>query len=385
MIDPDPRQTAEAFIDKVVAPTKTAAKGDAQYVRDRIKLAGEEAKLGRHELAAGGFDVERLDKLAAERAKARKTLAGEAKRRAVEASAAEARRLFDLVPVVPFDPVDVVIDQVTFIRTFLDQGTVLDSNVAPSENWARYRLENTDEWEGTGRLSFFTLWRNEQNTATIIMARPNLIINAHLSCDAEWNGVASWFGFDSEGTASVRARTTVWGMDSSISSIVHDELIAQAAAHGGFFGDDRSKSIAFNELLPASGVSVAPGAYVLIEVELVTEWTARSGSAVLDAESGSHRVDIPQIVLTQIRTAPPPPPISLSASVDQSTTPATATLTWSGASSATVDLYRNGAFLTTRENDGVTTVTLNPGTYGFHVCESGSNVCSNEVSVTVDP
>ena len=52
---------------------------------------------------------------------------------------------------------------------------------------------------------------------------------------------------------------------SSISAIVHDQVLATAGVSGDFFGDDSSKSIEFNELLPASGVAVPPQAFMLIE------------------------------------------------------------------------------------------------------------------------
>jgi hypothetical protein len=383
----DSRKEAEAFIEKVVAPRREPRGTDPKAVRARTELARKELELAKRELAEGGFDPERFDKLAAARSKERKKLAEETRRNAIKSSAAAARRLADLAPVIlPAEPLETVIDQVTFIRSFAGQGVVVDSNIGPSDNWARYRLESSgDSWDGTGRLSFFTLWQNARNSTTIVTARANLVVNAHISCDADWNGVASWFGMDSEARGTVRARTTVWSMDSSVSSIVHDEVLAAASASGGFFGDESSKSIAFNELLPASGVAVLPQAYSLIEVELFTEWHAHSASVTLDAEGGSHRVDVPQIVLTEIWTPEPTPtpPISLTVSVSYATSPATVTLNWSGATASTVDIYLNGALYATRGNDGEARLTLGPGTYTFRVCNAGTAVCSTNVGVTV--
>ena len=380
----DQRKAAEAFIDKVVAPARVTRSSDPEAARARAELAKEDLKLAKRELVEGGFDPERLDKLAAERSKAHKKLADEGRRRAVDASAAAADRLRGLVPIIlPIDPVDTVIDEVTFIRGFAGQGRVIDSNIGPSDNWARYRLESsTDSPDLPGRLSFFILWQNRQNTSTILMARPNLVVNAHLSCDADWNGVGSWFGFTSQAQATVRARTTVWNMDSSINSIVHDQVLGTAVARGNFWGDDSSESIAFNEILEASGVAIAPQAYSLIEVELVTEWQALSASVVLDAEGGSHRVDVPQIVLTEIRP-PEPPPISVTAGVDTATSPATVTLIFTGATGALVDIYQDGVKLGDTENDGTWSRQLGPGTYVFRVCEKLSSVCSTDVTVVV--
>jgi extracellular elastinolytic metalloproteinase len=59
-------------------------------------------------------------------------------------------------------------------------------------------------------------------------------------------------------------------------------------------------------------------------------------------------------------------------------------LTWSGATSTNVDVYRNGSVITTTANDGAhTDATNNRGgaTYSYQVCEAGTATCSNTVSV----
>jgi len=355
-------------------------------MREREALDRKDIELAKRALKESGIDVERFDKLAAERAKERRGRLDGERRRAVDGSAAIADRLKDLVPIVlPLDPVETVIDQVTFIRGFAGQGRLVDWNVGPGDNWATYRLDSDDDSNDPslpGRLSFFLLWRNPQSTPTVLMAKPNLKVNAHLSCDADGNGVGSWFGVTSQARATVRARTTVWNMDSTISSIVHDEVLGTAVARGNFWGDDSSRSIAFNEILSASGVAIAPDAYSLIEVEVLTEWQALHGSAVFDAESGTHRIDVPQIILTENRP-PAPPPISVTAGVDTATTPATVTLIWTGANGTFVDIYQNGVRLGDTENDGTWSFPINAGTHTFRVCEKLSTVCSMEVTVTV--
>lgn len=380
----DPHKAAEDFIDSVIIPRRAKRTKDARAVRARSELTRKDLELGKRELAAAGIDTERFEKLAAERYKERKKLAEDERRRATDASAAAAERLKDLVPIVlPIDPIDTVIDEVTFIRGFAGQGRRGEWNIGPGDNWAKYKLDSSSDTENLpGRLSFFTLWQNEQDSPTTLMARANLVVNANLSCDASWNAFNSWFGATSQATATVRARTTVWNMDSTISSIVHEQVLASAAARGNFFGDDSSRPIEFNELLPATGVSIAPQAYTLIEVELATEWQEVSGSVVLDAESGSHRVDVPQLVLTEVRS-PAPPPISLLVSVSYQTSPATVSLVWVGATTGMIDIYQNGVRRANGPNDGAASFPLPPGTYVFRICEIGSTVCSNESSVTV--
>jgi subtilisin family serine protease len=61
-----------------------------------------------------------------------------------------------------------------------------------------------------------------------------------------------------------------------------------------------------------------------------------------------------------------------------------ADLTWSGATSANMDIFRNGVIITTTANDGFHTDNINrkgAGTYNYKVCEAGTSVCSNEATV----
>ena len=58
----------------------------------------------------------------------------------------------------------------------------------------------------------------------------------------------------------------------------------------------------------------------------------------------------------------------------------TTDLSWSGASGTNVDIYRDGAFLTTTANDGAYTDATNfkgGGSLTYQVCETGGGACSN--------
>jgi subtilisin len=62
-----------------------------------------------------------------------------------------------------------------------------------------------------------------------------------------------------------------------------------------------------------------------------------------------------------------------------------ADLSWSGATSTNVDVYRDGTFLTTTANDGGYTdgpLGRGGGSATYQVCEAGTSTCSNSVSVT---
>lgn len=62
-----------------------------------------------------------------------------------------------------------------------------------------------------------------------------------------------------------------------------------------------------------------------------------------------------------------------------------ADLAWSGASSTHVDIYRNGAHITTTPNDGAHTDAINKkggGSYVYKLCEAGTTKCSSEVTAS---
>ena len=65
----------------------------------------------------------------------------------------------------------------------------------------------------------------------------------------------------------------------------------------------------------------------------------------------------------------------------------TVRLTWSGATSANIDVYRDGVVIVTTANDGLyvdNTGNGNQAEYTYMVCEAGSQTCSNEVMVSFE-
>jgi serine protease len=94
--------------------------------------------------------------------------------------------------------------------------------------------------------------------------------------------------------------------------------------------------------------------------------------------------------LTGGGTEPPPPPppaegITLSASGYKVKGFNTVDLTWTGATTTSVDVYRNGGLLATVSNTGSYTDhtgTKSKATFTYQVCEAGTSTCSNSVTVT---
>lgn len=89
---------------------------------------------------------------------------------------------------------------------------------------------------------------------------------------------------------------------------------------------------------------------------------------------------LPANVSHDVVTSNPPPPSSITLNVTMTKVKSdwTATLTWSGATTTNVDVYRNGAKIKTVANSGSTTDSGKGGTsFTYRVCEAGTSVCSN--------
>jgi hypothetical protein len=62
-----------------------------------------------------------------------------------------------------------------------------------------------------------------------------------------------------------------------------------------------------------------------------------------------------------------------------------ADLAWSGATSTNVDVYRDGGVVATTANDGAYTDVTGQkggGSHGYKVCEAGTAICSDTVTVS---
>src|SRR5262245_48871617 len=96
---------AEAFVDKYIAKAKRPPTIDAKVRRARAAAGRKDTELARKALATGGLDLKRLDKLASERDKARRSRVKDQRQLAIKNSAAVAKWLSGRsLPVLPADP-----------------------------------------------------------------------------------------------------------------------------------------------------------------------------------------------------------------------------------------------------------------------------------------
>ena len=118
---------------------------------------------------------------------------------------------------------------------------------------------------------------------------------------------------------------------------------------------------------------------------------SREFTRVMDKDAGKYRF---RYRITRLANAertivihlPPdlglPPAITLQAVVGGFG--GSVNLTWSGATTSSVDIYRNGAIVATTANDGNHADAAGSGTYQYRLCNQGStSACSAQVQVVV--
>lgn len=118
-----------------------------------------------------------------------------------------------------------------------------------------------------------------------------------------------------------------------------------------------------------------------------------TANLVVSPGSGSPNVLLTNIFLaadtvtalpkdTTTVTPPPTPVITLSIARQVTKTQNTAKLSWSGATTSTVDIYRNTVRLLTTANDGqYNDARLPKGSFTYKVCNASTTICSPDVTV----
>jgi thermitase len=84
-------------------------------------------------------------------------------------------------------------------------------------------------------------------------------------------------------------------------------------------------------------------------------------------------------------TVTAPPPITLTARGSKVKGLQKVDLSWTPTKPGSIDIFRNGAKITTTPNTGSYRDNIDRkggGTYTHRVCEAGTSVCSNQTSVT---
>lgn len=120
--------------------------------------------------------------------------------------------------------------------------------------------------------------------------------------------------------------------------------------------------------------------------------SSREFTHVMDKDAGKYRfryriTRMPDAQRSIVIHLPPdfglPPAITLQAALGGGIG-GSVTLTWSGATTSSVDIYRNGSIIVTTANDGNHSDSPGSGTHQYRVCNQGStSACSPQAQVTV--
>lgn len=120
---------------------------------------------------------------------------------------------------------------------------------------------------------------------------------------------------------------------------------------------------------------------------------SREFTAVMDKDAGKYRfryritrlADAERTLTVHFPTdLGTGPTITLQGMATSVAGPKRVVLTWTGATTATVDIYRDGAKIATTANDGSYDDPVQPGTYQYRLCDLGSTTaCSANVTVVV--
>jgi spore coat protein A len=121
-------------------------------------------------------------------------------------------------------------------------------------------------------------------------------------------------------------------------------------------------------------------------IEVKLKFTDHTGKFMLHCHMLEHEDDgmMTQFDVVAPTPTPTPGPITLSATGRKVGGINTVRLTWSGAASANIDVYRDAVLIVTTANDGsYTDSTGDTGRarYTYRVCEAGTATCSNDASV----
>jgi hypothetical protein len=185
------------------------------------------------------------------------------------------------------------------------------------------------------------------------------------------------------GMAEINVRFSFWEDDPNPFSFCPGDLAGshEQLTHGSCPADDL---IGRGEIIYSAADLIA----MLPDVG-----SSRETTFVMDKDAGTYRfryritrvADVERSIVIHLPPDPGlPATITLQATVDSSEVVRRVRLTWSGATTSSVDIYRNGAKLTTTTNDGMHTDPVSIGTYQYRVCNLGSTTaCSAQVTAVV--
>jgi hypothetical protein len=166
-----------------------------------------------------------------------------------------------------------------------------DSQVAPSDSWAKFRVSSSGD--DSYRVSFYFLWTNPSNTFVVIDPVTFVIATGYIEADADR---AYWLANVSNVSADAEFSLWQWWLPSpapilsASASLGHESAVAEY-----FQTDSQSDSIAAGVRLDAGTFAVPASSTVVFEVAISISFYSDTGTALADFESGNFNVACPVV------------------------------------------------------------------------------------------
>lgn len=244
-----------------------------------------------------------------------------------------------------------------------------------------------------------------------VSAKPAPHVGPGLALEAESFGVKTTGGLSTSGSPSGGAAWNLWSngeIRTPVNVTATGPHLVTLRARGDLAGPDAPRMVL--KIDGAAQASFDVGLTTFSDHTVTLNLTAGLRSVAVaftndDSASGSDRNLVVDLVRLEPAAAPAPQPEprpepqpepmpspnpvpivpELSARAYRLMGLQQVDLSWKGAATPSVDLWRDGARVATTANDGAHTDSLDKkggGSYAYRVCEAGSGVCSAEVRVT---
>jgi hypothetical protein len=194
-------------------------------------------------------------------------------------------------------------NSVSVVKPFLIWATprsniLSDSQVAPSDSWAKFRVSSSGD--ESYKVSFYFLWTNPFANGIVIDPLTFVIATGYIEADADR---AYWLANVSNVGAEAEFYLWQWWQQSQAPILSATASLGHVSAVAEYFQtDSESKSIAAGVKLDAGTFFVPRYSTAVFEVAVSISFYSDSGTAVADFESENFNVTCPVVAFPVLQT-----------------------------------------------------------------------------------